>query len=291
MADTLITPVAGSAVVTGVAPLIGLGAAGAGVLQALVSLGGSSGGAFGAGTLRVLRSDGQVADVNLAYGAGRLRKITGAGYGEYSTVANLRKLRSSGQAASVVFGAGVLKPLRAYQISGAGRLRTVQSDGFASAALAETYSAHAMNTVLNAVTQFQGYGFNSFAFADGTYYAAGPDGLYKLEGADDAGNNIDWRFRTGQHDDKLVVRKRLPEVVFGLRASGPLRVRVRPDDDVYYDYTLPPVNTGTIRQHRVKPGKGMEGRYFSVEVQGISNATAEIDSMQMDFVPTTRRLG
>ena len=92
-------------------------------------------------------------------------------------------------------------------------------------------------------------------------------------------------------DNKDPGLKRIPEILLGLRASGPVRVRVWKDDDVFYDYMLPPVNLGTLHQHRVTPGRGMRSKYYAVELQGVAGSKVELDSMQVSMTKTTRRLG
>ena len=157
--------------------------------------------------------------------------------------------------------------------------------------LLETYKTIVMNTRNDAITEYQNYGFNSYAEINGSYYGASSSGLYLLDGDDDDGTNIDWSFKTGQMDNKSPFMKQLPEIVLGLRSNGSIRVRVHKDDNEYFDYTLPAINTETIRQHRVQPGRGMRSRYFSVELQGIANSTLELDSLQMNTSKTSRRIG
>jgi hypothetical protein len=92
-------------------------------------------------------------------------------------------------------------------------------------------------------------------------------------------------------DDKSVELKRLPEILFGLRSNGKIVVTVYPNDTDSYDYNLPVVQKNTIHQHRVKPGKGMRGRWFAVGMRAKQNATLELASMQVNMTKTTRRLG
>lgn len=248
-------------------------------------------GMTGEAVLRPYSATGALQTSNSFAGAPVMRKYDAVGYGQYTSAPVLRKYRATGTMVGSFIGAATLRAYRASQITATVRLRKYQAAGSLSAAVAEVYRTHTMNTVLNAVTEYSNYHFNSFAEIGGVWYGAGPSGLVKLEGVTDAGANINWQVRTGQTDDKQVSLKRLPEVVLGLRASGPVRVRVYPDDNQYFDYVLPNVKTTTIRQHRVKPGKGMRSRYYAIELQGMVNSAIELDSLQMNFTPTTSRLG
>lgn len=242
-------------------------------------------------TLHPYAATGSLQTTNSFAGAVTLRKYEAVGYGQFISAPRMRAYHGAGNLVGSFIGAATLRAYRSVQITAAPRLRKYQAAGSLSAAIAAVYRTHTMNTTLNAVTEYTNFNFNSFAEIGGIWYGAGPSGLIKLEGLTDAGANINWQVRTGQTDDKQIGLKRLPEVVLGLRASGPIRVRVYPDDNQYFDYVFPNVKTSTIRQHRVKPGKGMKARYFAVELQGMVNSAIELDSMQINFTPTTRRLG
>lgn len=284
-----IQPSAGSLSLTTSVPL--LGATGRPSMRKYAGTGTAHGGAISAAILRRYTGIGTAADSNAGYGAPSLRKYASTGATPNASAPRLRKYSGVGTASGAVTGAATLRSYRALQITGSPRIRKYQVAGYATSVVLSTFRTHVMNTTNNAVTEYTGHRFNSFAQIGGVYYGAGPDGFIKLDGNDDAGTNINWKARTGQVDDKQIGLKRLPEVVMGLRASGPIRVRVYPDDNRFYDYMLPNVKTDTIRQHRVKPGKGMTGRYFMVELQGVANAAIELDSLQINMTPTTRRIG
>jgi hypothetical protein len=157
--------------------------------------------------------------------------------------------------------------------------------------MSETYRTFVMNTRTGAVTEYQNFAFNSYAKINGKYYGASESGLYELSGDDDAGTNIDWVVKTGQIDNQISYLKRMPEIVVGLRQLGSIRFRVHPDDNTYYDYPMPPYKSGNLYQHRVLIGKGLRSRYFAVEMQAINNSKIELDSLNLGFAKTTRRLG
>lgn len=284
-------PVVGALALAGIAPVMGRSGFTSASLRKLSGYStASQSGGIGAAILRKLRSTGTV-NLPVATGAATMRKMSGLGYGQVVGAPVLRKVRAVGTAAGAAIGAATLRAIRSQSMAGLGNIRKLQGAGSAAATLVEQYRVFVMNTSTNAVSEYTNHRFNSFAEIGGAYYGAGPDGFTKLDGTTDAGANINWQVRTGQMDDKQPGLKRLPEVVLGLRASGPVRVRVWPNDNEYYDYMLPNVKTNTIRQHRVKPGKGMESRYFAVELQGVSNSAIELDSLMVNMTQTTRRIG
>lgn len=312
MADTNITPLVGAIALTGIAsavtngPTIEVGTGGVtlsgvapvvsnlvanSVMEVITGIGQGYMGGAGTGVLEKVSGTGSWVEIISATAAVSFEAITGFGTVPAVGASTFEAITSTGQVSITAVGAGVLQAIAPNTFGGEGRLQAITGFGVASLTLANTFVTRVMNTRNNAVTSYSNYNFNSYARIGSKYYGAGTSGLVELDGDDDAGSAINWSMRTGFMDDKTVELKRLPEVVIGLRSNGPVRVRVYPNDSVYYDYMLPSVKTGKIHQHRVKPGKGMRSRYYAIELQGMSGSAVEIDSMQPLFSKTTRRLG
>lgn len=165
------------------------------------------------------------------------------------------------------------------------------SSGVGSAQAALTFHVSVMNMRTKGVTEYTNYEFNSFAKRGNSYFAAGEDGLVLLDGANDDGVAIPWSFRTGLMDDGDVNMKRLDEVVLATRSTGRLRVTVYPEDEAGHDYVLPLVRSDKLHQHRVKPGRGLRSRWYSIKVAPEDTTDVECVSMQVNFAKTNRRLG
>lgn len=213
--------------------------------------------------------------------------------------AALRQLRGSfaGSPGSVGVAAGSLEKLASAfagytTASGlvAMQLRPVVGAFSGGPAVSSAVRTWAMNTRHNAVTEYTSFPFNSFARYNGVYLAAGPGGLYLLDGVDDDGTAISWNIVTGQSDDKKSNMKRLVAVLMGLRFDGAVKVRVWKDDDESYEYTLPNFREGVLHQARVKTGRGLRSRYFKVGVSG-TGPTLELDSLQLEMPIVARRQG
>jgi hypothetical protein len=248
--------------------------------------------ASGAAARAALTGTGVVKAIGFtATGAPALAQRTAVGYtGKAGSVVFEARV-ASGQARGAVFGAAVREKYRIVSETGFVHLERRTATGVAHSVVPATYLTAVLNARNNYVTEYGNYEFNGYARIGNEYYATGPDGLYLLDGTTDDGADISWSVLTGQMDGKDPGLKRLPEVLLALRNTGPVKVTVRPDDNLSYDYMLPAVKLDTLHQHRVVPGKGMRSRYFAVGLQAVNNSKVEIDSMQVNMTKTTRRLG
>lgn len=248
---------------------------------------------IGRGYFAAMTAEGSALVPEVGDASVTLEAMSAVGYGPNSGAAAFEPMTAAGLAVHAGIGVASFQPLT-----------VIANVGFASfqplaivVALGEqvdsdTFDIKVVNLRTGAVTEFTNHNYNSFARIGTDYYAAGATGLVKLSGATDPGNaDINWQFKTGQMDDKNPDLKRLPEVLLGLRSDQRIVVTIYPDDNTSYDYNLPVVKKTTIHQHRVTPGRGMRSRYYSVGLRGKKNATLELDSMQVNFTKTTRRLG
>lgn len=275
-------------------PLSGAGADIAGTFEAMTASGEMVGGTsiVGRGYFEPLTATGEIPAVYVGTGDAVFEALTGVGYGPTFGEATFEAMTAVGQATQGGAGLASFQPLRVDYVEGLAAFQPLMASGFSHAIVSDVYTAKVINLRTGAVTEFTNHNYNSFARIGTKYYAAGPAGFVRLEGVTDPGSaNIDWHVKTGQMDDKDPGLKRLPEVLLGLRASGKITVRIHPDDNTSHNYQLPVVQTNTIHQHRVKPGKGMRGRWFAVALLGNNNSTLELDSMQVNMTKTTRRLG
>lgn len=191
---------------------------------------------------------------------------------------------------NVANAAATMRPMRAY--------------ARATAAGGSTYRTWVVNARNEAVTEYQNYAFNSYAPFGGSHFAAGPGGIFRLDGAADGTDDIDWAVRTGLLDGRnsrgvsmglrateAAQLKRLEEVLMSIRADGPMRLRVWSDDSTYFDYTIAPSRIDALHQVRAKIGRGLRSRFFRVELAGIDNTAAEIHTLQLPMIPLRRRVG
>lgn len=175
--------------------------------------------------------------------------------------------------------------------AGAIVMPAMYADGHATQTVTETYKTWVMNTRNLDLTYYSNYLFNSFTEFNGTQYAAGPAGISKLTGADDAGTDIAAVVRTGNLADTNSGLLKIPEILLTTESAGPLTVSVITDAAAQYDYTTPYVGIDTPIQVRVEPGKGLRGLGYQVEVKNNDGAAFSIVEMNVPLEKTKRRLG
>ena len=142
----------------------------------------------------------------------------------------------------------------------------------------------------NAVTQFTGFDFNSFARAHGRDYGFSSDGMYLLGGDTDAGESIDAHFEI-YVDLGQTMRPR--SLWIGYETAGTLRATLTVDDRTAdaQTFMLTPILTGN-RQHGARfplcPHRD-KGQYFRLRIANVDGCDFSIDDITMLAIPLGRR--
>lgn len=149
----------------------------------------------------------------------------------------------------------------------------------------EEFVAWMVNTEgANAASRYDNFGFNSFAEFDGHYYGAMVDGLYALEGSDDAGADIKAQLLGGLTTFGTRAKKRLPMGYVHCTTDGALLVQVIAFNDAnqkeVFWYELDERGTGV---GRVEPDGGIESVHYGWRLLNVDGADFSIDSI--GFVP------
>ena len=148
------------------------------------------------------------------------------------------------------------------------------------------------NTVTGAVTEYDNYGFDSFAVIGGTTYAAGADGIYELDSSTtDQSAAINASFSTGAIDFSSEYLKRMESVYAACRVNGDFRVSVKTDEGQKYTYNMKYDQVPTIKQRRIPVGKGLKGKYFQFEFANVGGASFSFDTLNILVHETVRRIG
>jgi hypothetical protein len=154
----------------------------------------------------------------------------------------------------------------------------------------EGYIGYAVNTSNFAVTKYTRYNFNSFMEVNGNYFGAGSDGLYYLEGADDAGTQLDAAARTGIFDFGTNKQKRIPRAYVGIRGDGRLLLKTVTNEDTVRWYEVQNVRR-TIHSHRVKLGRGVKAAYWQFELSNeMDGSFFEVDNIELVPIVLTRKV-
>lgn len=146
----------------------------------------------------------------------------------------------------------------------------------------------ALNTDINGATRYEGYDFNSFAELDGVYYGAKSDGLYRLDGRDDNGQDVDSRVNFGRLNFGTLTRKALPYLYAGVSSDGNLVLKVTADGQTYH-YNLRH-NTEQLKAHRFELGRGLRASYYDVELIGEGGTAFDMTDIEFFPLEISRRL-
>jgi hypothetical protein len=157
----------------------------------------------------------------------------------------------------------------------------------------ETYNGIVMNLRNKAITEYDSYDFNALGYWQGTSYGTKTDGIYRLEGANDAGVDIAAHILTAVTDFGHSVSSRVERAYLGVRNDGTLTLKViaRQDDDtkVAHLYDMTEVGS-TLRRERVKLGKGVRAAYFQFELSNTAGGDFELDEMVLVPIALARRI-
>lgn len=228
--------------------------------------------------------------------------ISGEVGGNASVVNTLRALSLAAEGyTGAVGGVAVTLPIYEMSVAGTGPLigqvtltlpmLVMQATG-ASRAVSPgaNASTYALNTMTSALTQYENYGFNSFARFNGVYLGAKDDGIFALSGADDASVAIDAYARVGVTDMGTSKLKRVDRCYVGYKADGDMVLRVTTEDSEVRDYRIGATGYGHMYTNVVKLGRGLEARYWQFELRNQNGSNFELDTMEMLPIPLRRRL-
>lgn len=142
-----------------------------------------------------------------------------------------------------------------------------------------------------ATTRYESYEFNSFMRIGGRCYGANSEGLFLLEGEDDAGQQIDASFGFGQQDFGSPQLKTASYCYLGA-AAGAMSLNVQAllnGKPSAYDY--PARGHGqSMREVRFDLGRGLRSTYLTPTFSNIDGAPFEVDSVRFVINESARRI-
>lgn len=139
----------------------------------------------------------------------------------------------------------------------------------------------------NAITQYLGWSFNSMARIGGSYFGAGPDGLYRIGGDNDAGEEITATVKTPLMDAGSAQQKRIRRVWLqgDLQAGGTLTTVSEAGEEREYD--VPAQDAGQAMA-RVPVGRDGTSRHWQLRFDNVGGDFA-LEGMDIDFAALGRR--
>jgi hypothetical protein len=155
-------------------------------------------------------------------------------------------------------------------------------------ALTITYRGIVINTKTMAVTEYQGFNFNSMAALGNVHFAANNNGIYILRGNKQAGSMIESYLTTGLFDFGRKVKSTPRDIWLSMRADGQLILTVKSDEGLEYQYEVTGLED-TFHEERVKLGKGIKGRYYSFKLQNVRGADFDLSKISVLVDPMIQR--
>ena len=145
-----------------------------------------------------------------------------------------------------------------------------------------TTTTWVVNTRTNAVTEYGNYDFRSFASMGNRYIAAGPEGLYELDGDTDDGAAIISRMMGGylQLNEKKMFG--IKGAYVAIRGGGRFYLRLISGDGREYTYELRA--QPNMMTTKVKVGKGIRTTYMAFE---LITEGQDFDLDSIEFIPMT----
>ncbi len=155
------------------------------------------------------------------------------------------------------------------------------------------YIAWVLNTESKGLSRYTNYPFNSMTRFGSRYYGAASDGIHRLDGDTDNGEQIHAFIRSGLSDYGTRLLKRTPECFIGYTSTGTLVLRVIIVDEdgnkASAHYTLPTRGAANKRPNRFKLGRGLDSVDWAFELHNVDGADFDLGSVEFRPVNLTRR--
>jgi hypothetical protein len=160
--------------------------------------------------------------------------------------------------------------------------------------------AWVMNTETAGVSWYENWAFQDMAQVGDTVVAVGPDGLVVLGEDFDEGIDIEAGLDLGYTDFSGYDRAGLPKndqwnkqhlvaLWFGYRADGILDAVVQTQGNAAYTYKLQRQPAREPRNSRLKPGKGLNERFYRIRLGNVAGCAFEVNSIAAEVVPSKQR--
>lgn len=144
------------------------------------------------------------------------------------------------------------------------------------------------------VSEYDNYTFNSLAYSPDEMLGCTDQGLYTLDGEDDAGADIAASIASLMLDFDTSKLKRMSTAYVGYTSNGQLLLKIRSVDqglfvEHWYEGRNPAAQTPP-GQNRMKLGKGLRSRYWSFELVNIDGSDFELDKVELYPIVLQRRI-
>ena len=144
------------------------------------------------------------------------------------------------------------------------------------------------------ISEYDNYAFNSMAYGPDEMLGCTDQGLYILDGADDAGQPIEAAITSLMLDFDSSKLKRMSAAYVGYTSDGQLLLKVRSvDQGQHVEHWFEGRNQTAQTppgQNRIKLGKGLRSRYCVFELVNIDGSDFELDKVELYPLMLQRRI-
>jgi hypothetical protein len=146
-----------------------------------------------------------------------------------------------------------------------------------NASLAQRYVLqYATDVMTGAVTRFQGFDFSGFVYTGERTYGWKKDGLFLVDGYQDAGQPISALVEFAANDLGNMDRKSLDAIYFGVDTDGQMYVRLT--DDYGYENQYRVVSRNN--DYRAVPARGLASRFWRAQLQIVDASMVELNHIE-----------
>ena len=146
-----------------------------------------------------------------------------------------------------------------------------------NASLAQRYVLqYATDVISGAVTRFQGFDFSGFVYTGERTYGWKKDGLFLVDGSEDAGQPISALVEFAATDLGDTNRKTLDAIYFGVDTDGQMYVRLT--DDYGYENQYQVVSRNN--DYRAVPARGLASRFWRAQLQVVDASMVELNHIE-----------
>lgn len=157
------------------------------------------------------------------------------------------------------------------------------------------YQAWVMNADTTGTSSYTNFPMESLFTYKGVPYGLTSTGLYRLEGEDDDGTNIDAVVATGDLDLGTMIEKNATHAYLYLTQNGEVVLRTITSrqgtrTETYYqvlDRTTE--SDDDVSYRKVKLGMGVKGTWWRFELASVDGASFDLDGAEVRYVALTRR--
>lgn len=157
----------------------------------------------------------------------------------------------------------------------------------------DLYQGWVFSTEHRAFTEYSNYPFNSIAQYGAFPYGVSEDGIYKLDGDDDDGTQIDAAVKTKLTSFRERALKDAKSVYIGYTGSGKLVLKVTVDRGGKlheYWYEQKQGATDSLRTGRFDPQRGLRSSYWQFEIINQDGADFDLEDVTILYQVLSRRI-